>query len=69
MRVSVFGLRGFPNVEGGVEKHCERLYPKMENDVEIKIYRRKPYIKNKQESNYSSNISFVDLVSTKIKGF
>ena len=23
--VYVFGTRGFPNVQGGVEKHCEQL--------------------------------------------
>ena len=69
MRVSVFGLRGFPNVEGGVEKHCERLYQKMENNVKINIYRRKPYVKNSQKPDYSNGICFTDLVSTKIKGF
>jgi glycosyltransferase involved in cell wall biosynthesis len=26
-RVAVVGLRGFPNVQGGVEKHCQELYP------------------------------------------
>jgi len=24
-RLYVFGTRGFPNVQGGVEKHCEQL--------------------------------------------
>ena len=27
--VYVFGTRGFPNVQGGVEKHCEQLYPEL----------------------------------------
>ena len=27
MQVFVIGTRGFPDVQGGVEKHCEMLYP------------------------------------------
>jgi len=27
MRIFVIGARGFPDVEGGIEKHCEGLYP------------------------------------------
>src|SRR4051812_19977285 len=29
MRVCVLGLRGLPNVLGGVETHCEELYPRL----------------------------------------
>lgn len=68
MRVCVLGLRGFPLIEGGVEKHCEALYPRMEE--EITVIRRKPYVTDKcmAESNYE-HISFVDLPSTTLKGF
>lgn len=66
MKLSVIGLRGFPMVEGGVEKHCESLYPRLDKDIEITVYRRKPYVKT--NGNYE-HISFVDLPSTKIKGF
>ncbi len=68
MKVCVFGTRGFPGVEGGVEKHCQSVYPLMaDGDVEIVVFRRKPYVKN-SEGTYD-NIRFVDLPSTKIKGF
>lgn len=30
MKVLVFGLRGFPGVAGGVESHCQHLYPELE---------------------------------------
>lgn len=66
MKLSVIGLRGFPMVEGGVEKHCESLYPRLDKDIEITVYRRRPYATSK--GNYK-RISFVDLPSTKIKGF
>ena len=66
MKLSVIGLRGFPMIEGGVEKHCESLYPKLKEDIDITIYRRKSYVKSKDSYD---RISFIDLPSTRIKGF
>lgn len=65
MKVCVFGLRGFPQVEGGVEKHCESLYSHIQYDADITVLRRKPYVRSKEKY---KNITFIDLVSTKIKG-
>jgi glycosyltransferase involved in cell wall biosynthesis len=65
MKISVIGTRGFPLIEGGVEKHCENLYPLMSNDISLTVYRRKPFVST--DGSYS-NIRFVDLPSTKIKG-
>lgn len=67
MKVFVFGLRGFPDVQGGVEKHCEQLYTNFDTtDIEFYIFRRKPYVKNTPTY---KNINFIDLPSTTIKGF
>ena len=66
MKLSVIGLRGFPLIEGGVEKHCESLYPKLKEDIDVTVYRRKSYVKS--DGSYD-HISFVDLPSTRIKGF
>ena len=65
MKICVFGTRGFPGIEGGVEKHCEMLYPKMAAAHEIIVFRRKPYVKKDEQI---ANIRFVDLPSTTIKG-
>lgn len=65
MKVCVVGTRGFPYIEGGVEKHCEALYPLLAEDIEIILFRRKPYVTG--SCNYK-NIRFIDLPSTKIKG-
>lgn len=64
--IAVIGLRGFPNVQGGVEKHCEALYPRIP-ERHFHIYRRKPYIKSTGDATYS-NITFHDFPSTKIRG-
>lgn len=67
-RISVIGLRGFPGVQGGVEVHCENLYPHFGVETQISVYRRNPYLSSQSNVHYR-NISFVDLPSTRIKGF
>lgn len=68
MKLYVFGTRGFPNIQGGVEKHCENLYTLIAPHIPITLFRRKAYI-NKQNDRKFANIIFIDLFSTKIKGF
>ena len=42
--VFVLGLRGFPNVQGGVETHSENLYPLIcDKDVSVICATRKPF--------------------------
>lgn len=66
--IAVIGTRGFPGVQGGVEAHCAHLYPLMD-DVKVRVYRRKPYLNEKSHDTSYPNITFVDLPSTRIKGF
>ncbi len=66
-QIYVFGTRGFPNVQGGVEKHCEQLYTELANEYDIYVFRRKTYLTEQTER--ASNIHFIDLPSTRIKGF
>ncbi len=65
-RIAVMGLRGFPGVQGGVEKHCEALYPLM-TGMQFTVYCRKPYM-GSEVGNYP-DIDFVQLPSTRIGGF
>ena len=45
MKVVVTGTRGIPNILGGVETHCEELFPRMvQKDIDITIVRRKSYV-------------------------
>jgi glycosyltransferase involved in cell wall biosynthesis/peptidoglycan/xylan/chitin deacetylase (PgdA/CDA1 family) len=47
MRVCVLGLRGLPHVMGGVETHCEQLFPRMKElhpDDSFTIIGRKWYL-------------------------
>ena len=64
MKVFVVGLRGFPNILGGIESHCENLYPLMADDtLDIRVARRKPYVTDSSES--VPGIEFVDIWSPK----
>jgi len=45
MRVVVLGTRGFPDIQGGVEKHCENLYPRLaELGCQVIVLGRQPYV-------------------------
>lgn len=65
MKVCVIGTRGFPRIEGGVEKHCESLYKVLGKNNSIVVYRRRAYVKSSEQFD---GIKFVDLPSTRIKG-
>ncbi|MDR1919531.1 MAG: glycosyltransferase [Tannerellaceae bacterium] len=68
MKIYVFGTRGFPGVQGGVEKHCECLYPELSEAYEIVVFRRKAYLPKQRQASFKG-IRFIDLPSTRIKGF
>ncbi len=45
MKIFVIGTRGFPGVTGGVEKHCERLYPRLVKlGMDVTVFTRSPYL-------------------------
>jgi glycosyltransferase involved in cell wall biosynthesis len=45
MRIVVTGTRGIPNILGGVETHCQELYPRIvKSGHEVILVRRKPYV-------------------------
>lgn len=65
MKVEVIGTRGFPGVEGGVERHCECLYTRLAGRADTVVYRRRPYVE--PISGYHG-VNFKDLPSTRVKG-
>lgn len=64
--IAVLGTRGFPGVQGGVETHCQHLYPLMPQ-LHFRVYRRKPYLTDQSQASYD-NIDFIDWPSTRIQG-
>jgi len=44
MYVLVVGLRGFPGIQGGIETHCEQLYPRLVKlGAEVEVVTRSSY--------------------------
>lgn len=53
MKIIVLGTRGIPDILGGVETHCEELYPRISKlGHDITIITRTPYIKDKTLKSY-----------------
>ncbi|MBC6401109.1 MAG: glycosyltransferase family 4 protein [Ekhidna sp.] len=65
MRVFVIGTRGFPNMQGGVETHCEELYPRLlqHEKIEVVVFRRKPFVKDGIKS--FKGVRFIDVPTIK----
>ena len=70
MKVVVTGLRGFPNIQGGIETHCEELYPRIAQlGCETIVVRRKSFISENLVLTEYKGVTFKDLHSPKITGF
>ena len=65
--VAVIGTRGFPGIQGGVEAHSYHLYTRM-SDMYVRLYRRRAYL-TAQSAQTFPNIEYIDLPSTRVKGF
>ncbi len=45
IRIAVIGTRGFPGVQGGVEAHCQELYPRLAaSGCKVTIFARRGYV-------------------------
>ncbi|MDD4899223.1 MAG: glycosyltransferase family 4 protein [Candidatus Omnitrophica bacterium] len=67
MKIAVVGTRGFPNVQGGVEAHCEHLYPLLAKiGCTVTVFARKPYLEEK-EPYYYKGVKIVPLSCPKNK--
>ena len=53
IKVTVLGTRGIPDVQGGVETHCQNLYPEIyrQGSTDICVIARSPYV-NYRRSEY-----------------
>lgn len=67
MKIAVIGTRGFPNVQGGVEKHCERLYSELVKiGCQVTVFGRQPYVGDKKYSWQGIDIVPVRCPRTKV---
>jgi glycosyltransferase involved in cell wall biosynthesis len=53
LKIVVVGTRGIPNILGGVETHCQNLYPKLiEMGCEVTVVTRASYVVDKSVTRY-----------------
>ncbi|MCK5617553.1 glycosyltransferase family 4 protein, partial [Candidatus Pacearchaeota archaeon] len=61
VKIAVLGTRGIPDVQGGVETHCEHIYPEfVKLGNKVTVYRRLPYVKDDGITEFKG-ISLIDL--------
>lgn len=66
MRIAVTGTRGIPHILGGVETHCEALFPRIAaRGYDITVVRRKNYATDRLPS--YKGVRLVDIASPRSK--
>lgn len=66
MKIAVAGTRGFPDVQGGVEKHCEHLYPRLAVlGCEITTFVRSPYVSHDRSAYKGVNLIVLNCPQSK----
>ena len=68
MRIVVTGTRGIPNIQGGVETHCEELYPRLVSlNYEIILIRRSCHLIPGDRLREYKGVKLVSLFTVKAK--
>ena len=68
MKIVVTGTRGIPNIMGGVETHCEELFPRIaERGFDVTVIRRSSYVRDNLTE--WRGVKLVDIESPKKKSF
>lgn len=68
MKIVVTGTRGIPNIMGGVETHCEELFPRIvKRDFDVTVIRRSNYVKDNLTG--WKGVKLININSPKKKSF
>lgn len=68
MKIVVTGTRGIPNIMGGVETHCEELFPRIAaKGFDVTLIRRKSYVKDTLKE--YKGVKLIDIATPKKKSF
>lgn len=70
MKIVVTGTRGIPNILGGVETHCEELFPRISKQGnDVTIIRRDCYVTPDNKISEYKGIHLIDIPTPKRKSF
>ncbi len=70
MKIAVTGTRGIPRIQGGVETHCEELFPRLvQAGEEVTLFRRQSYVNKDNKITEYKGIQIIDLPTPRRKSF
>jgi len=68
MRIVVTGTRGIPNIQGGIETHCEELYPRLVSlNYEVILIRRSCHLLPGDRLSVYKGVKLVTLFTIKVR--
>lgn len=68
MKIAVTGTRGIPGIMGGVETHCEELFPRIAaKGLDVMVMRRSAYVNDDLKE--WNGVKLIDIASPKKKAF
>lgn len=68
MKVVVTGTRGIPRIQGGVETHCEQLYPRVARlGADVTVLRRSCYVEPDNVAGDYDGVHLVDVYAPRRK--
>lgn len=68
MKIVVTGTRGIPNIQGGIETHCEELYPRLASlGYDITLIRRSCFVKKGDNNSEYRGVKLITLFTLRIK--
>ena len=68
MKIVVIGTRGIPNILGGVETHCEELFPRIAaKGHDVTVIRRTPYVEENNRIAEFKGVKLVDVYAPRKK--
>lgn len=68
MKIVVTGTRGIPEIQGGVETHCQELYPRLAAmGHDVTIIRRTPYIDDNNRVTTYKGVKLIDVYAPRRK--
>lgn len=68
MRIVVIGTRGIPEIQGGVETHCQELYPRLAAmGHDVTVIRRTPYVTDDNRITEYKGVRLIDVYAPRRK--
>lgn len=70
MKIVVTGTRGIPEIQGGVETHCQELYPRLAAmGHDVTVIRRTPYVNDDNRMTEYKGVKLLDIYAPRRKSF